>query len=148
MEKVGVSVNSITSGKYKDIGSYARLMRDDEKKLLQDIVDSTYDQFLSAVADGRNLDKEMVRTWADGRIFNGEQALKYKLVDEIGALQDALKSAQKLAGLEELHIIKETSHPLDQINSMFGTAIRNVLPFRASILDTQAPLLYFYQPGN
>ena len=118
MEKVGMRSYSIRSGKFKDIGSYSRDMTAEEKVLLQEIVDSTYQQFLSAVVEGRGLKEEDVKKWADGRIFNGEQALKNKLVDQLGTFEDAIELAHELAGLEEHNIIRSNINPFDKIESL------------------------------
>mgnify|MGYP001049615324 CR=1 FL=1 len=97
--KIGVDMGALTTGKYKDIGSPNRPMRPDEKELLRTMLFDIYDQFVTDVAKGRKLDKKYVTSLADGRIFTGRQALKLKLVDKIGGLQDALRSAADGAGI-------------------------------------------------
>ncbi len=97
--KVGVDMGALTTGKYKDIGSPNRPMRPDEKKLLQEMLFDIYDQFLTDVSKGRKLDKAYVKSLADGRVFTGRQALKLKLIDKIGGLEDALRSAADDAGI-------------------------------------------------
>lgn len=148
MEKLGVKANTVTSGKFKDIGSMWRDMRTDEKELLQGIVDSTFDQFLTAVAEGRSLTKEEVSKWADGRIFNGDKALEYKLVDELGTFEDSIKVAQKLAGLKEAHIIKDTVSPMDQFKVMFQNMFNPFGFLESKMVTSSSPLLYHYQPGR
>lgn len=147
MDKVGMRAYSIRSGKFKDIGSYSRDMTDEEQELLQGIVDSTYQQFLSAVAEGRGLKEEDVKSWADGRIFNGQQALEYKLVDRLGTFEDAVDLAHELAGIEERNIIKPRVNPFDRFESMFGSWWNGPLSKVAEQLPmTHSPLLYYY-PG-
>ncbi|MDD3014112.1 MAG: signal peptide peptidase SppA [Candidatus Gastranaerophilales bacterium] len=96
-QKIGVDHQIIKSGPYKDILSNIRYLTDEEKKLLQDMIDDTYNQFLTTVAENRKLDVEKVRDFADGRIFTGQQAKEFGLVDEIGSLADAVDEAAKLA---------------------------------------------------
>ncbi len=149
MEKVGMRAYSIRSGKFKDIGSYSRDMTEEEKSLLQEIVDSTYQQFLSAVVDGRGLTKEEVKKWADGRIFNGEQALKHKLIDQIGTYEDAVALAHELAGLEEQNIIRSRVNPFDKLESMFNSWWSGPLTHMTEQLPmTHSPLLYYYPGWN
>ena len=149
MEKVGMRSYSIRSGKFKDIGSYSRDMTAEEKVLLQEIVDSTYQQFLSAVVEGRGLKEEDVKKWADGRIFNGEQALKNKLVDQLGTFEDAIELAHELAGLEEHNIIRSNINPFDKIESMFNSWWSGPLNQVAEQLPmTHSPLLYYYPGWN
>ena len=149
MEKVGMRSYSIRSGKFKDIGSYSRDMTEEEKILLQEIVDSTYQQFLSAVVEGRGLKEEDVKKWADGRIFNGEQALRNKLVDQLGTFEDAIDLAHELAGLEEQNIIRSKLNPFDKIESMFNSWWSGPLNQVAEQLPmTHSPLLYYYPGWN
>jgi protease-4 len=100
MKKVGVRSSVVKSGKFKDIGSPARDMTAEERKLLQGVVDDIYDQFVRTVAENRKIPLATVKDLADGRIFTGRQALHLKLVDEMGGLQDAIQLAGKLSGIE------------------------------------------------
>jgi protease IV len=100
MKKIGVRSSVIKSGKFKDIGSPVREMTAEERRLLQGVVDDIYDQFIRTVAENRKIPLEMIRKLADGRIFTGRQALSLKLVDELGGLQDAVRIAGRLAGIE------------------------------------------------
>jgi protease-4 len=100
MKKIGVSAEVIKSGKFKDIGSPARAMTAEERLVLQEVVDDIYDYLLEVVSRERKIDKESLRPLADGRLFTGRQALKLKLVDELGNLDQALDLAGRLAGIE------------------------------------------------
>ena len=100
MDKIGMKAFTLKTGKYKDSGSPLRAMTDEEKSLLQGVIDSTHGQFVKAVAEGRKIPVEQVREIADGRIFSGEQAMAVKLVDRLGSLQDAIEEAGKLAGIK------------------------------------------------
>ncbi len=100
LEKIGVKGMVVKSGEYKDIGSPFRDMTDQEKKLLQGVIDDVHAQFIEAVAEGRRLPVEQVRSIADGRIFTGRQALDLKLVDQLGDLEDSIKAAAELAHIK------------------------------------------------
>ena len=107
MDKLGVKVTTIKTGRYKDIGSSSRPMTEEDRALLQGVIDSSFSQFVKAVAQGRKLPEEQVRLLADGRIFTGEQALVLKLVDRLGNLQDALDEAGRLGRIEgEPHLFR------------------------------------------
>jgi protease-4 len=99
MGKVGLKSFTLKTGKFKDVGSPVRTMSDEEKAMLQLVIESTHGQFVKAVAEGRKLPEERVREIADGRIFSGEQALANKLVDRLGTMQDALVEAGRLGGI-------------------------------------------------
>jgi protease-4 len=100
LEKIGVQGMVVKSGEYKDIGSPFRTMTEQEKKLLQGVIDDVHSQFIKAVAEGRNLPEADVRAIADGRIFTGQQALSLKLVDKMGDLTDSIQIAGELAGIK------------------------------------------------
>ena len=99
--KVGFKMDPVKSGKHKDIGSPARAMTPEERKIMQDLIDDAYGGFLQAVSDGRHMPVEQVRPLADGRVFSGNQALKNGLVDELGDSHDALMLAAKLGGISD-----------------------------------------------
>lgn len=94
-KKIGLQPSVIKSGAFKDIGSADRPMTPEEKALLQNIIMDSYDQFVTAVAEGRKLDKEAVKKLADGRVYSGRQAKAVHLVDELGGYDDALAWLQK-----------------------------------------------------
>lgn len=98
--KVGVRLEVIKTGKFKDVGSIWRPMTEDERKLLQDVLSNVYDQFIDAIADGRGLNREDILPYADGRVFTGDQALDYGFVDRLGDLDDAVQMAGKMAGIK------------------------------------------------
>lgn len=100
LDKIGVKGTVVKAGAYKDIGSPYRDMTAQEKKLLQDVIDDVHSQFIEAVAEGRKLPIPEVKALADGRIFTGRQALKLKLVDQLGDLADSIKAAGELAGIK------------------------------------------------
>jgi len=99
LKKVGVEYVVVKAGAYKDVGSMARAMTPEERRILQSLLDDVYDQFITAVADGRGLDPQAVRGFAEGRIYSGRQAQGLKMVDDLGGLEDAIEAAAKMAGL-------------------------------------------------
>ena len=99
LKKVGVEYVVVKAGAYKDVGNFARAMTPEERRILQSLLDDVYDQFISAVAEGRGLDPQAVRAFAEGRIYSGRQALGLKMVDDLGGLEDAIEAAAKMAGL-------------------------------------------------
>lgn len=99
-DKLGVKSEVIKSGKHKDMASVFRGIGDEERKIVQGVMDDVHDQFIQAVADGRKLPVEQVRKIADGRIFSGNQAKKAGLVDDIGDLEYAISVAAKMAGIK------------------------------------------------
>lgn len=106
LHNVGVSPEVIKSGAYKDMGSFVRPTSDEERVILQSVVDEAYGQFVDRVAAGRDMEREKVTALADGRIYTGSQAKANGLVDELGNLSTAIDLAKDLAGLDEASVVK------------------------------------------
>ena len=128
LHKIGLRSVVVKSGKVKDMGSPFRPMTDEEKKLLQGVLDSVHDQFIRAVAEGRNLPLEKVRELADGRIFSGDQAKALGLVDELGNFEDAIALAAKLAGIKgEPEIIYPEKKRFSILDLLLQETIQKIL---------------------
>lgn len=100
MEKIGVKSQIIKSGRHKDIASAFRSMTEEEKRILQALLDDVHDQFIQAVAESRDMDYKEIKKLADGRIFTGRKAKELGLVDELGNLEYAIKLAGKISGIK------------------------------------------------
>lgn len=100
LEKIGVSFKVIKSGPYKDILAFDRELTEPEQTILQELIDTSYGQFVQTVAEARHLEPEQVKRFADGRVFTGQQAVELGLVDRLGTEEDARRWATELAGLD------------------------------------------------
>jgi protease-4 len=100
MKKIGVDLNVIKSGEFKDAGSFHRKMTEAETQLLQTVILDVREQFIQAVAEGRHMPADKIRPIADGRILTGTQAKALGLVDELGNFRDAVDLTKKLAGIK------------------------------------------------
>ena len=89
LDKIGVEMVDITSGVNKAIGSAAKEMTAEQRAILQELVDESFDQFVQVVCEGRDLDEATVRKLADGRIYSALQAKEHGLIDEIGSFEEA-----------------------------------------------------------
>lgn len=94
--KIGVEGVTIKSGKYKDIGSPTRPITEEERKIMQNLLNDSYNQFIKDVAKGRQITIKKVKELANGLIYTGNQAKKAGLVDYIGDYYKALRHTQKL----------------------------------------------------
>nr|WP_320048264.1 signal peptide peptidase SppA [uncultured Desulfuromonas sp.] len=121
MDKIGLKTTVVKSGDHKDIGSSMREMTGQEKELLQSLIDDVHDQFVTAVSEGRQLDKAEVLQLADGRIFTGRQALSKGLVDELGGLQAAIQCAADLAQIEGTPDVVYPAEPKPNLLEYFIT---------------------------
>jgi protease-4 len=135
--KIGVKAFTLKTGKFKDTGSPIRNMTDQDKAVMQNVIDNVQNQFVNAVAEGRRLPVEEIRKIADGRIFTGEQALSLKLIDKIGTLQDAIEEAGRLGGIKgEPQVIRpaRTKRPLlDMLVEESSSKIKGVVTKESGI---------------
>ena len=101
-DKVGLGHQVIKSGDFKDTGSPFRDLTEQERTVLQSTVGDVYNQFVDTIFEARGnlLTRAEIVELADGRIYSGRQALDSKLLDQLGNLPDAIKTAGELAGIE------------------------------------------------
>lgn len=103
-QKIGLKAETYTSGPMKDLLNGARPRTEEEIKIIQNIIDEVYGEFVKIVAEGRpKLTEENIRGTivGDGRIFSGKQALEYGLVDALGYYEDAVKKSIQMASIPE-----------------------------------------------
>jgi len=98
--KIGISFKVIKSGPYKDILAFDRELTQPEENILQELIDVSYHQFVQTVAEARSLGVETVKSFADGRIFTGQQALSLGVVDRLGTEEDARRWTAELVDLD------------------------------------------------
>lgn len=113
-EKLGIKYTTIKQGEYKDVGSTDRPLTDEEIKLFEVQLEKVYWQFISDVAEARDMDIKEVEELATGWVFLGTEALELGLIDEIGNYKDAIGVAAEIGGIKgEPGIIKrEISYSL------------------------------------
>jgi protease-4 len=98
--KEGIEYYISKSGEFKDMGSTWRGLTDEEKEYADSVVMESYDNFVTVIAEGRNMTRSEVKTLADGRIYTGTRAKELGLVDDFGNLYDAIDKAAELGGIE------------------------------------------------
>ena len=99
-EKIGYRSEVIKSGALKGIGASDRPLSEEERSLMQNLIDNVYNQFVRDVAAARSIPKETVIELADGRIYSGEQAFEIGLIDNLGNFAEAIALAADLGGLD------------------------------------------------
>lgn len=151
MDKIGVDNQTITSGPYKDAGSFLRPMRPEERAQLQTVVDDLYARFLTVVQAGRPaLDEARLRELADGRIYSAPQALRLGLVDEIGDLEDTIEALRRQLGAEEVRVVSYHRRREGPSNIYSRTAVRapiEIEPDAASRLWPRQGFYYLWWPA-
>ncbi|WP_153123912.1 signal peptide peptidase SppA [Peribacillus tepidiphilus] len=107
-EKYGVEFVTIKSGPYKDIMSPTREMTEEERKILQSMINNSYNQFVKIIAEGRGMSESEVRKLADGRIYDGRQAKELGLIDDFGYLTDVTDALKKDLKLDDAMVVRYT----------------------------------------
>jgi len=120
--QMGINKYAIKAGEYKDMGADYRMITDEERQMLQSMVNEEYDYFIRTVAANRNLSVSYVKNLAEGRIFTGRQALRNRLVDYTGGKDYAVEVAAKLAGVKNYDtiILEPSGGLLKVLSSMFS----------------------------
>ncbi|MFF2449290.1 signal peptide peptidase SppA [Neobacillus sp. NPDC058068] len=105
-DKYGVDFVTIKSGPYKDIMSPTRKMTDEERQILQKMIDNSYEGFVKVIAEGRHLTVDNVKKIADGRVYDGRQAKDLKLIDDYGYLDDVIERMKKDEKLKDAKVVR------------------------------------------
>jgi protease-4 len=138
--KVGVKVNTIKSGQFKDMLSPTRAITPEERQLVQQMVMQIYGQFVAAVAKGRHMEEAKVRQIGDGRVYIGAQAKKLGLVDDLGGLHEALAATAEMVGYKGKPAYREYGPP-SILRKLLGSGAMGGAGQRAA-LTVSGGLLY------
>ncbi len=101
LQKIGISPQVVKAGKYKEVGTPFRKWHDYEKEELQKLINNTYKQFITDVAQARRLDLKKESEWAQAHIFTAKEAQKVGLIDSVGTIYEAKETLQKLAQVKK-----------------------------------------------
>ena len=110
-DKLGVKFDQVKTNKHADFGTMSRPFNAEEMALLEQYIGRGYELFRSRVAEGRKMSIDQVEEIAQGRVWLGNDALKIKLVDGIGSLDDAVKKAAKLAKVDKFYVANYPDQP-------------------------------------
>jgi len=126
-KKLGIKPVTIKSGPFKDIMSPTREMTEAERKILQTMVNNSYEQFVRVISEGRGMSTEEVKKLADGRIMDGRQAKEAKLIDDFGYLDDVIDAMKRdYRGLRNAQVVRYGEQLLN-IGSLLGLKAKEVL---------------------
>jgi protease-4 len=150
MDKIGVSAVTIKSGDKKDMGSPMRDMTPEERAIMQDVINSMYERFLSVILAGRkNLDEKKLRAFADGRIFTAQKALEYGLIDAIGYADDAIAEAEKSANITNATVVTYSGGQKYTPNIYAETSAQDstlrIMDMKVGVLEESMGCRFLYQ---
>ncbi len=127
-EKLGIEAVILRSGPRKAEGNIFEKLSPEAREILQRLIDEAFDTFVQVVAEGRNMSEEQVRELADGRVYNGQQALALGLVDELGNLEEAIEKAKELGDIRGEPRILEYQRPPSIWDALLAGLSRSSVP--------------------
>ncbi len=146
-KKIGLKSSTVKSGQYKDIGSPLRAMTPEERKIIQELVDDIYNQFVDVIVRDRKMSREKVISIADGRVFSGRQAKEYGLVDRLGDLGAATQWASQLSGKTgKYDIIYPKKKRASIFDYVFESAANQFSRSLKEKVDNRGGVGYLYHP--
>ena len=138
-EKLGIKFDEVKTNKNGTFLSPMRPLTPDEMRMLQVYIDRGYNTFKDRVAQGRKLTMQQVETIAQGHVYTGEDALKIKLVDELGGLDKAVLKAVQLAKIKDYYT-KNYPAPVNWLDQIFGDYVQD--NYLSEQLHTSLGMLY------
>ncbi len=125
-DKLGITFDGVKTGKFADLGDISHPLSPEERAILQNQVNRGYDEFTKAVANGRHKTQAYINSIGQGRVWTGTQAIQIGLVDRLGNINDAIKSAAKKAGIKsyELETYPEQKGLFSKLGNNFSEQMR------------------------
>ncbi len=125
-DKLGITFDGVKTGQFADLGDNSRPLTPAERAILQSMINRGYDDFTKAVATGRHKTQAYIDSIGQGRVWTGAQALKIGLVDRLGNINDAIKSAAKMAKIKEYKLVAypEQKSVLNKLGESFSTEVK------------------------
>ena len=143
LKKIGVDFNAVKSGQNKDIGAIYKELTPEQKLLLQEMIDETYQQFFEAVRKGRpSMDVNTLRVYADGRVFTGAKAQTLGFIDALGGEEKAKEYLSELTGIKDIKILNQKSKFMEDIFLPFSNLAESSAALK-QIAKPQIPALAY-----
>lgn len=116
--KIGIHTDVVKTNEFSDFGNFTRPFNEQERLLMQNMIERGYDLFLTRCAEGRNLPKDSLALYAEGRVWTGSQAKEIGLVDELGGIEKAIEIAAGMASLGKSYVVFEYPKMRSKINTL------------------------------
>jgi protease-4 len=135
----------LKTGEFKDTGNPARDLTPAEQAYMQSLIDNMFGQFIQAVADGRGLKYDDVKSFANGKVWTGEQALAMKLIDSVGDFETAVSETAKSVGIRgEPTLVRPERERKTLMDLLLGD-VSQYLPSREKMLEQQVGFYYLWK---
>jgi protease IV len=135
----------IKTGEFKDTGNPARELTPAEQAYMQSLIDNMFGQFIKAVADGRGLKYDDVKSFANGKVWTGEQAMSMKLIDSLGDFESAVSDTAKSVGIKgEPTLVRPEKDRRTLMDLLLGD-VSQYLPTREKLMEQQVGFYYLWK---
>jgi protease-4 len=136
---------TLKTGEFKDTGSPTRDLTPAEREYLQGMIDNMFSQFIQAVADGRKMKFDDVKTIANGKVWTGQQALPMKLVDQLGDFQSAVEDTAKSVGIKGEPVLVRPEKDRRTLSDLLFGDVSEWLPSREKLMDQHIGFYYMWK---
>jgi len=135
----------IKTGEFKDTGNPARDLTPSEQAYMQSLIDNMFGQFIKAVADGRGLKYDDVKSIANGKVWTGEQAKDMKLIDSVGDFETAVSETAKSVGISgEPTLVRPEKERKTLMDLLLGD-VSQYLPTSEKLLEQHVSFYYLWK---
>src|SRR5438067_15616 len=135
----------IKTGEFKDTGNPTRDLTPAEQAYMQSLIDNMFGQFIKAVADGRGMKYDDVKSIANGKVWTGEQALGMKLIDNVGDFETAVADTAKSVGIKgEPTLVHPEKDRRTVLDLLLGD-VSQYLPTREKTLEQQVGFYFLWK---
>src|ERR1700704_644017 len=135
----------LKTGEFKDTGNPSRDLTPAEQAYMQSLIDNMFGQFVQAVAEGRGMKFEDVKSIANGKVWTGEQALSMKLIDSVGDFEaegaDTAKTGEITGTITLVRPEKDRRTMLDLLTG----DVSQWIPGREKMLEQQVGFYYLWK---
>jgi len=136
---------TLKAGEFKDTGSPTRDMTPAEREYLQGMIDNMHGQFIKAVADGRNMKFEDVKSIANGKVWTGQQALPMKLIDQLADFQAAVDDTAKAVNIKGEPVLVRPEKDRKTLSDLVFGDISEWIPTREKLMDQHVGFYYMWK---
>jgi len=133
---------TLKAGEFKDTGSPTRDMTPAEREYLQGMIDNMHGQFIQAVADGRKMKFDDVKSIANGKVWTGQQALPMKLVDQVADFQAAVEDTAKSVGIKGEPVLVRPEKEHKTLSDLLFGDLSEWLPTKEKLMDQHIGFYY------
>ncbi len=135
----------LKTGEFKDTGNPSRDMTPNEQAYMQDLINNMFGQFVKAVADGRSMKFEDVKSIANGKVWTGEQAKSMNLIDGVGDFEAAVADTAKSVGIKGEPTLVRPDRDRKTLMDLLMGDVSQFLPGREKMLEQQVGFYYLWK---